>query len=108
VAAAAERSRLLVFDIAEMKAMARGRGVIIMGLEKGESLRAVAVYAGNALVVTGEGRGGKQKTLELSGAKLGHHPHSPIAHHPGSHSRLGKFQCAVARVARCDHLVAAP
>ncbi len=73
VAAAAERSRLLVFDIAEMKAMARGRGVIIMGLEKGESLRAVAVYAGNALVVTGEGRGGKQKTLELSGAKLGHH-----------------------------------
>jgi topoisomerase-4 subunit A len=82
VAAAAERSRLLVFDIAEMKAMARGRGVIVMGLEKGETLRAISVFAGNALVVTGEGRGGKLKTVELAGAKL--------THHVGHRARMGR------------------
>jgi len=82
VAAAAERSRLLVFDIAEMKAMARGRGVIVMGLEKHEKLCAVAVFAGNALTVTGTARGGKPKTVQISGAKL--------AHHVGHRARMGR------------------
>jgi len=82
VAAAAERSRLLVFDIAEMKAMARGRGVIVMGLEKSEKLCAIAVFAGNALTVTGTARGGKPKSVQLSGAKL--------THHMGHRARMGR------------------
>ena len=41
VAAVSEQGRMLLFQIAEMKQMAKGRGVIIMGLEKGEKLVAV-------------------------------------------------------------------
>ena len=58
------------FDIDEMRAVARGRGVIIMGLDDKEELAAMAVLPGNALVVVWTGRGGKEKRLELSGAKL--------------------------------------
>ena len=43
VAAIAEQGRMLLFQIAEMKQMSKGRGVIIMGLEKGEKLVAVVV-----------------------------------------------------------------
>lgn len=82
VAAAAERSRLLVFDISEMKAMSKGRGVIVMGLEKGEKLCAVAVYSGTTLTVTGMARGGKPKVVQLSGAKL--------THHAGHRARMGR------------------
>ncbi len=82
VAAAAERSRLLIFDIAEMKAMTRGRGVIVMGLETHEKLCAVAVFSGNALTVNGTARGGKPKVVQLSGAKL--------AHHVGHRARMGR------------------
>jgi topoisomerase-4 subunit A len=82
VAAAAERSRLLVFDIAEMKAMARGRGVIVMGLEKHEKLRAIAVFSGNALMVNGSSKTGKLKSLQLAGAKL--------THHVGHRARMGR------------------
>jgi topoisomerase-4 subunit A len=82
VAAVAERSRLLVFDISEMKAMSKGRGVIVMGLEKGEKLCAVAVYSGSTLTVTGTARGGKPKVVQLSGAKL--------THHVGHRARMGR------------------
>jgi topoisomerase-4 subunit A len=73
VAAASGEGRMLVFDIAEMKAMSRGRGVIIMGLEKDEKLCAVTVFSGNALQVEGIGKGGKGKTVTISGAKLEQH-----------------------------------
>ena len=70
IAAASESGKLLVFDIDEMRAVARGRGVIIMGLDDKEELAAVAVLPGSALVMVWTGRGGKEKRLELSGAKL--------------------------------------
>ncbi len=73
VAAASGEGRLLVFAIAEMKAMSRGRGVIIMGLEKDEKLCAVAVFSGNSLQVEGVAKGGKGKTVNISGAKLDQH-----------------------------------
>jgi topoisomerase-4 subunit A len=73
VAALSERGRLLVFDIGEMRQVARGRGVIIMGLEHGEKLLAAAVFNGKSVGVAGVGRGGKEKELVVSGEKLKHH-----------------------------------
>jgi len=82
VAAASGEGRLLVFGIDEMKAMARGRGVILMGLEDKEKLCVVAVYNGNALQVDGVGKNGKAKSVTLSGAKL--------EHHVGHRARMGR------------------
>lgn len=83
VAALSERGRLLLFSIAEMKRLARGRGVIVMGLEAGEKLAAVAVSDQQALAVTGIApRSGKEKTLTLSGSKL--------AHYAGHRARMGR------------------
>jgi topoisomerase-4 subunit A len=56
-----------------MREMARGRGVIMMGLEKNEKLVAVTVTGDRSVMVEGIGRGGKEKQLPLAGAKLGHH-----------------------------------
>jgi len=83
VAAVAEQGRLLTFDIAEMRQMARGRGVIVMGLEKSEKLVAVAVTNAKELIVEGVGRrGGKAREVRLSGDKL--------AHHFGHRARMGR------------------
>ncbi len=82
VAAVAEQGRLLTFDIAEMRQMTRGRGVIVMGLEKDEKLIAVAVTNEKELIVAGVGRGGKEKEVRLAGEKL--------AHHFGHRARMGR------------------
>jgi topoisomerase-4 subunit A len=73
IAALSQKGRLLVFDAAEMKAMSKGRGVIIMDLEKNESLAAVASFDGASLTVTGSGRGGKPAELRLMGTELARH-----------------------------------
>src|SRR4029078_12271165 len=43
VAAISEQGRMLLFQVPEMKQMSRGRGMIVMGLEKNEKLIAVVV-----------------------------------------------------------------
>jgi topoisomerase-4 subunit A len=73
VIALSGEGRLLAFDIAEMRAMSKGRGVVVMGLEKGERLLAVAVASLSSVTVSGIGRGGKEKALEIKGEKLRHH-----------------------------------
>ena len=73
VAAASERGRMLVFPIAEMRAVSRGRGVIVMGLEEQEKLAAIAITPARSVTVIGAGRGGKVKEIELSGTKLEHY-----------------------------------
>jgi topoisomerase-4 subunit A len=73
VVALSGEGRLLAFDIAEMRAMSKGRGVIVMGLEKGEKLLAAAVTRLSTVTVSGIGRGGKEKLLEIKGEKLRHH-----------------------------------
>ena len=66
IAAASEHGRLLVFPRSEMKTQSGGRGVIVMALDEGEALAAVAVPADDAvLAVEGTGRGGKAVRLEL-------------------------------------------
>ena len=70
IAAASENGRLLVFPRPEMKTQSGGRGVIVMALDEGEALAAVAVPADDAvLTVEGIGRGGKAVTIELKPAQ---------------------------------------
>ncbi len=83
VAAASADGRLLLFALDEVKEMTRGRGVVLMGLEKGEKLSALLVFEGKALAVSAVGpRGGKEKLLEISGAKL--------EHYVGHRARMGR------------------
>ena len=65
VACVSEGARLLCYSLDEIKVQAGGRGVILMGLDKGESLVAVAAGSGTSWVVEGAGRGGKTKTLTI-------------------------------------------
>ncbi|TAH46908.1 MAG: DNA topoisomerase IV subunit A [Betaproteobacteria bacterium] len=66
IAAASENGRILVFPRPEMKTQSGGRGVIVMALDDGESLAAVAVPADDAvLTIEGTGRGGRAVTIEL-------------------------------------------
>jgi topoisomerase-4 subunit A len=65
VACVSERARLLLFALAEVKVQSGGRGVILMGLDEGESLVAAAVFGGNGLTVEGTGRGGKAKQVQI-------------------------------------------
>jgi topoisomerase-4 subunit A len=72
VAALSEQGRLLLFAIAELKYQPRGRGMIVMGLEEGEKLQAVAVSDQPNLTVRGI-RNGKEDEVQLQGDKLTHH-----------------------------------
>ncbi|CAL93729.1 DNA topoisomerase IV subunit A [Azoarcus olearius] len=70
IAAGSENGRILVFPRAEMKTQSGGRGVIVMALDEGEALSAVAVPADDAvLTIEGAGRGGKSTTVELKPAQ---------------------------------------
>ena len=82
VVALSGEGRLLAFDIAEMRVMSRGRGVILMGLDKGEKLLAAAVTRLSSVTVSGIGRGGKERLLEIKGEKL--------RHHVGHRARMGR------------------
>lgn len=66
IAAASENGRLLVFPRTEMKMQSGGRGVIVMALDSGEALSAVAAPADDAvLVLEGIGRGNRAITQEI-------------------------------------------
>ena len=70
IAAASAGGRVLVFPRAEMKVQSGGRGVIVMGMDEGETLVAVAVPADDAvLTVEGIGRGSKQTSVTLKPAQ---------------------------------------
>jgi topoisomerase-4 subunit A len=72
ITAASVNGRLLIFPRAEMKVQAGGRGVIVMALDEGEALAAVAVPADDAVVtIEGVGRGGKAITQELKPSQRG-------------------------------------
>ena len=81
VAAISEHGRMLLFQIGEMKQMAKGRGVIIMGLEKGEKVVAVAVSDQPGLVVAGLARG-REKQVTIGQKDLGHYA--------GHRARMGR------------------
>nr|WP_261379302.1 DNA topoisomerase IV subunit A [Denitratisoma sp. DHT3] len=62
--------RLLLFPLADMPEMSKGRGNKIMDLEPADELVAVCVNFGNSLTIEGVGRGGKPGTAVIEGRNL--------------------------------------
>ena len=74
VAALSQKGKLLLFSIAELKYQARGRGMIVMGLDDEDQLADVAVSDQQTLTVSGVApRSGATKQRTLSRDKLAHH-----------------------------------
>ena len=59
VAVLSERGRLLLFPLAELKEMAKGKGLMLIDLARNDQVVGVAVAGGQALLISGTGRGGK-------------------------------------------------
>jgi topoisomerase-4 subunit A len=82
VAAVSEQGRMLLFQVTELKQMARGRGMIIMGLEKGEKLVTAVVSDRPTLNVFGIARGGKEREITI--------PQKDMQHYAGHRARMGR------------------
>jgi topoisomerase-4 subunit A len=81
VAAVSEHGRMLLFQVSELKQMARGRGMIIMGLEKDEKLIEVAVSDQPTLNVFGIARG-REREITI--------PQKGMQHYVGHRARMGR------------------
>ena len=66
-------SRMLLFSAEELKEMARGRGVTLMGLDDGEKLVAVGFAGSGSVAVSGISRSGKERTVTIDGEDLQKH-----------------------------------
>ncbi|MFO1314352.1 MAG: DNA topoisomerase IV subunit A [Burkholderiales bacterium] len=73
VAALASNGKLLVFDLAEVRVSTGGRGVILMGLDAGETLEAVALARPGRVIVRGTNRAGREIDVALEGDALARH-----------------------------------
>ena len=73
VAALSEKGRLLVFAVEEVKTLPRGRGVILMGLDKGEKLAAAGLITLEGLIVHGTNRVGTEVVAEMTTRELKRH-----------------------------------
>jgi len=73
VAAISASARLLLFPLADVKTMAKGRGTILQAIEAKDELAAVAIGDGSAFTVSGIGRGGKPQELRLTAKDLAPH-----------------------------------
>jgi len=73
VAALSSRGRLLVFPLAEMREVPRGRGVIIMGLDNEEKLVAVDLATSSRVMLSATNRSGRLVTITLEGETLAKH-----------------------------------
>ena len=62
--------RLLLFPLADMPEMAKGRGNKILDLDAKDELAAVCVNFGNSLTIEGTGRGGKPASSVIEGRDL--------------------------------------
>jgi topoisomerase-4 subunit A len=63
---------MLAFDLDEVGYLAKGRGVTLMGLDKGEKLVAVAVTQEKGVEVLGFGRG-RENAVEIRGKDFEHY-----------------------------------
>ena len=68
-----EKGRMLLFPAEELKVLARGRGITLMGLDDGEKLVAVGFADAHSVTVAGTSRSGKERTVKVSGADLKKH-----------------------------------
>jgi topoisomerase-4 subunit A len=69
VAAVSASGRLLMFPLAELKAMPRGRGLIVLDLAPKDEMAAVAVGS-DVFVISGPGRGGKPAECRIAGKQV--------------------------------------
>ncbi|MDZ4213496.1 MAG: DNA topoisomerase IV subunit A [Rhodocyclaceae bacterium] len=72
-AAVSASGRLLLFPLAELKTMAKGRGTIIQAIDAKDELAAVAIGDGSAFTVLGNVRGGKPGEYRMTAKELGSH-----------------------------------
>jgi topoisomerase-4 subunit A len=70
VAAVSEKGRLLLFPAEEVRELARGRGLILMGIDAGEPMAAATFTDGKSVTVEGVGKSGKPKSCTVSGKGL--------------------------------------
>jgi len=75
VAALSSRGRLLVFPLAEMREVPRGRGVIVIGLDGDEKLVAVGLVTASRVTLQGINRLGRPTAVTLEGEALAKHLH---------------------------------
>ena len=74
VVALSENSRLLAFAASDLGYLSKGRGVTIMGLDKGEKLVAAAITSRRECWALGSGvRGGKDKEIRIAGDAFTRH-----------------------------------
>ena len=73
VAALSSKGRLLLFPLAEMREVPRGRGVIVMGLDDDEQLAAVTLATAKRVVLVGTNRTGKPVAQPIEGDDLARH-----------------------------------
>ncbi|TMH29727.1 MAG: DNA topoisomerase IV subunit A [Betaproteobacteria bacterium] len=73
VAALSAKGKLLVFPVEEMREVPRGRGVIIMGLDRAEKLIALGLTTSNKVVAHGTNRLGKATVVVIEGNELAKH-----------------------------------
>ncbi len=73
VAALSSRGRLLVFPLAEMREVPRGRGVIIIGLDRDEKLAAIGLATGRRVALQGTNRLGRSVVAAIEGDALARH-----------------------------------
>ncbi len=73
VGALSAKGRILLFPMAEMKEMPRGRGVVMMTLDAGEKLISVTLTRKGKIIVYGTNRTGKEVSTELTGEDLAKH-----------------------------------
>ncbi len=81
-AAISHSGRLLIFPLAELKTLAKGRGTIIQEIPPKDELVAVAVGDGTAFTISGIGRGGKSTEYRITTREL--------ANHRGNRARKGQ------------------
>ncbi len=99
LACLSSEGRLLVFDLKEVKRLASGgRGVTLMGLQEGETLQqALAFSTTTGLVLTGEGRRGKQKEVKWVG--------NALLPHIAQRTRRGRVPDCGFKVTGLQHLI---
>jgi len=73
VAALASNGKLLVFPLAEMREVPRGRGIIVMRLDEREQLIAIALATARKVVVRGTNRLGRVADVAVEGEVLAKH-----------------------------------
>jgi topoisomerase-4 subunit A len=64
---------MLMFPAQELKEMARGRGVTLMGLDDGEKLVAAGFAGGDSVTIAGTSRSGKEREITIEGEDLKKH-----------------------------------